>query len=87
LYLYTRHSLREIIERAGFTVWQLSTTPLSSPFIFLASRAIASKGSYNMDSSAPLGERLLSEGYCYLKWALLKWNPNLGEELILIGGK
>ncbi|MDI6854252.1 MAG: class I SAM-dependent methyltransferase [Deltaproteobacteria bacterium] len=87
LYLFTLRSMESSARKAEFAIQTLRTSPVGAPFIFEASRVIASAGRYRIDSVAPLGERLRSRIFFWLEWALLKWKRDLGEELVLIAEK
>jgi SAM-dependent methyltransferase len=87
VFLYTAKSLPALAGSSGFATRSLSTSPLLASFIFQASRALAATGRPRPGSALPPGEWLMAGSFCWLEWARLKFNPNLGEELVFVGEK
>lgn len=84
LYIYSKKSLRNLVNKAGFDIIGLKTTAKMASFIWSESRKI-SKENRGKDVSphVPL-EKGLAYLYHWLAWAACKFDPNLGAEIILI---
>jgi len=87
LHVFTSLSLRNLAERAGFKKLRISTTIREANGLFMASRSIRLKGKYMWGSPQPRVVRIWARGMQLAEWALLKVNPDIGEEIALIGEK
>lgn len=88
LHIFNGHSLRTLIEMADFQLVSFCTTIRDTNGVFIGSRSIERTGRHRMDQSqhSPL-RRLWGRGMQFAEWALLKLEPNLGEEIALVGSK
>ena len=87
LYLYTKQSLRALTIKSGFKIISSDTAALGARWNYLSSRSIASTGMISPNPTFPLHVLLQSFLFYWLDWVLLGWQPNLGEELVLVGEK
>jgi 2-polyprenyl-3-methyl-5-hydroxy-6-metoxy-1,4-benzoquinol methylase len=87
LYLLNPPALRALAERASFKLQSISTSFHGSHGIALASRAIAHQGFYVPKSVPSLSESLRASAFSLAEWGLHKFDPSLGEQLILVGEK
>lgn len=87
LYLFTKQSLQALTIKADFKIRALKTEATGARWIYLASRAISSTGKITSNLPFPKHVRLQATIFLWLEWALLKWKPSLGENVILIGEK
>jgi SAM-dependent methyltransferase len=84
LYLFSSRTLPALAKASGFAILSLDTSAYTAPYIYFASSAIK-KGSPGGSNAASVPERFLAWGFFWVEWALIKANPGLGDELILIG--
>jgi SAM-dependent methyltransferase len=87
LYIFSRPALEDLLRRAGYSVLSSYSSAGGSGFIAPASRTIASTGVFHMDSNLGIQDRLFAQAFFWLEWALLKFRPDIGEELYLVGEK
>ena len=88
LHIFNGHSLRTLLEMAGFQLVSFCTTIRDTNGVFIGSRSIERTGQHRMDQSQHTRlRRLWGRGMQFAEWALLKLEPNLGEEIALVGSK
>lgn len=84
LQIFTPQLLRRLAEKAGFRKIEVSTTIREADEIFRASRSIRYVGSHTHGSAQPRSTRLWAWGMQLAEWAILKMNPDIGEEIALV---
>lgn len=89
LYVFTVPALINIARHAGFDQLRVHTSLRMVNELFRASRMIASTGRFQVGSTTQdLGEGRWRSGYPqWLDWLLLRLNPWIGEEIVLMGRK
>ncbi len=87
LRVYTPSSLRGLLEKAGFEIKTLRTSARNANGIFWTSRSIRRSGrsAMNVVPGAPL--RMAAWSMLLLELLLMKYDPNLGEEITIIATK
>jgi 2-polyprenyl-3-methyl-5-hydroxy-6-metoxy-1,4-benzoquinol methylase len=88
LQIFDKQSLGGLTTAAGFELVSLCTTIRDTNGLYMGSRSIERTGLYRMGRVQHTPLRLLW-GYVMqlAEWMQLKWNPDLGEEIALIGTK
>jgi len=87
LHIFSPSSLRSLAVKAGFLKFRLSTTIREANGLFMASKLIQNTGRYRWGCPLPRAFRLQARGMQLLEWAILKFKPDLGEEIALVGEK
>lgn len=87
LHIFSLMSLQLLTKKAGFQKFRLSTTIRGANRLFAASKTIQNTGKYLWGSPFPYPLRLRAEGMQLAEWAILKYKPDLGEEITLVGVK
>lgn len=83
LHLFNAHNLPDMIRRSGFAEISCHTTARGGS-ILMASWYLSRNRRTGMP---PAVSRLIEEAAHYVSWAACKFNPDLGEELVLIAHK
>ncbi len=88
LHIFNGQSLRRLVLMAGFELVSSCTTIRDANGVFIGSRSIELTGRHRMVQSqhAPL-RQFWASGMQLAEWALMKFEPELGEEIALIAAK
>ena len=87
LYLLNSRIFLKMAKSAGFTEANVLTTIRDANGLMIASRAIRNKTGYRMGQPETVLTRLWGRGMQLVEWFLLKFNRNVGEELVLMARK
>lgn len=86
LHIFNRKSLGRLAEKAGFRTFDIFSTSRGAKDLFAASRSIQRAGSHVPGGPVPFPV-LWARGMQFLEWALVRFSPGAGEEIVLITRK
>ena len=81
LYIFNPATIADLARRAGFKNARVITSIRSANSIFLESKSLQSPGKYN--KSSPIN-KIIGRLWQLIEWAMHKFRPTVGEELVLI---
>ena len=84
LHIFSANTLQTITQRVGFKIHRTFTTVRNANGVFLASRLIHRTGRYSLDDIRFRRDKLWARGMQLAEWALIKFSPMAGEELVLL---
>ncbi len=84
LQIFTPEALGRLGQEAGFQKPSVSTTMQSANWMYVASESIRHTGTYAMDESESWIAKLRGRVMQHLEWAVLKANPDVGEEIVSV---
>lgn len=87
LSLFSPHTLQRLVKNAGFQETKMATTIRDAEGLFAASHSIKKTGKHTMGISPSRAINTLGQVAQLIEWLGLKVNPNIGEEIALIGKK
>lgn len=87
LYVFNVASLYNLVRKAGFQKFEVSTTIRDANGLFIASRSIKRHGKYVWNSSQPRHIRLCARCMQFIEFIFLKLKANIGEEIAMIAKK
>ncbi|MFZ0890057.1 MAG: class I SAM-dependent methyltransferase [Candidatus Binataceae bacterium] len=87
LHIFNLTTLRSLAERAGFHRPAAVTTARNVAFVFLASRAIEGSGRFVWGARPSLGQRLYARSCELGEWLMIRINPRIGEEILMLADK
>jgi 2-polyprenyl-3-methyl-5-hydroxy-6-metoxy-1,4-benzoquinol methylase len=85
LQLFTPRLLRRLAAQAGFQKIEVSTTIRGADEIFRGSRSLRHVGKHAHGSRQPRLVRLWAWAMQHAEWTILKFKPDIGEEIVMIG--
>lgn len=83
LFLFNKTSIQRLAALAGFTDYWSFTTLRDANWTLAGSRMLRNAGHYRM-GNLPFAARLLGMGLLYIEWLSMRFNPDCGEEIVLI---
>jgi len=87
LHIFTMRALRNLAEKAGFTVTHSRITVRNARGIYLASRAIQKAVRTNTEKVSIPAPNIQAELWQLVEWLMCRVKKTLGEELVLFAGK
>lgn len=89
LMIFSPSSLTLCARQAGFNQIQILTSPANAETVFSVSFSLVDRETHDMNLARPpeIGRALKAVYYQHWESLKLKKNPEIGEELILLGGK
>lgn len=87
LNLFNNLCIKSILKITGFNMTNVTTTIMGANGIMIASSTLRHQDNYKMGSVVSLRFRFLGIAFQFLEWFLMKFNKNLGEELLVIAVK
>jgi SAM-dependent methyltransferase len=84
LHIFTRAALESALRKAGFDRFRIFTSARDAGGVFIASRAICSRGRFDVAAPAPRWKRLWGRAVQLQEAALLRLDPDVGEDLVAI---
>ena len=87
LKLFNNSSIKSILSLVGFNSISVKSTIRGANGIMIASSTLRRQDNYKMGSVVSLRFRFLGIAFQFLEWFLMKFNKNLGEELLVIAVK
>jgi 2-polyprenyl-3-methyl-5-hydroxy-6-metoxy-1,4-benzoquinol methylase len=87
LHLFNVNTLRSLAEAAGFSQVDAFTSIRGAYGVFIGSRSIRRKGTYDMHSMQPVRIRLWARAMELAEWLITKIEANAGEEAVVIARK
>ena len=87
LYIFNLETLRQLSRKADFQNEKLETTIRYADRTFIASRAFKHQGFHVMGSKQPFVIRMIGRIFQFVEWAVLYFDSEVGEEIVLIGVK
>lgn len=87
LHVFSLMSLRWLAKKAGFKKLRISTTIREANGLFVASKSIQRTGKYVWGSPMPYSIRIWARVMQLAEWAILKFKPDRGEDIVMVGEK
>ncbi|MFW6147001.1 MAG: class I SAM-dependent methyltransferase [Thermodesulfobacteriota bacterium] len=87
LHIFTMKALRNLAEKAGFTVKQARVTVRNARGAYLASRSIQKAARAGKEKASIQEPNIQAELWQFMEWIISRVKPGLGEELLLFAGK
>ena len=87
LNIFSLAAMRILTQKAGFEKIMIATTVREANGLFMASKLIRRTGNYVWGSPLPRTFRLWARVVQLAEWVLLKFRPDCGEEIALVGEK
>ena len=84
LHLFNRRALASALRKAGFGRFRVFTSARDAVGVFLASRAIRSRGRFDVLARATRSQRLCARAVQLQEAVLLRLDPDAGEDLVAI---
>jgi SAM-dependent methyltransferase len=84
LHIFNRAALESALRKAGFGRFRVFTSSRDAKGVFLASRAIRSRGRFDVAVPAPRLQRVWGRAVQLQEAALLRLDPDAGEDLVAI---
>jgi 2-polyprenyl-3-methyl-5-hydroxy-6-metoxy-1,4-benzoquinol methylase len=87
LSLFSKKTINELARRSDVHVVRCCSTIRGAAGMFVASWNIKKTGKHSCEERPSIWHRMSGHSYQYLQWLCLKFNKNLGEELLVILSK
>ncbi|WP_051273508.1 class I SAM-dependent methyltransferase [Desulfotruncus alcoholivorax] len=87
LHVFSVPSLKYLAQKAGFKKYKISTTIREANGLFMASKLIQRTGKYVWGCPLSSTFRFWARGMQLAEWVILKFKPDAGEEITMVGEK